>query len=108
MPAAFVGPVAARPRRTGIAAGLRRERPAIPIDANDIAGTVTGPAGPEAAYGSLRKRSDFATTTFMRSVVTDDVGRFVIPTCLRRGIAYGSVATGSPIPKDGPRGPASE
>ena len=53
-------------------------RPAIPIDADDIAGTVTSAAGPEAGVWVIAETADFATT-FLRTVVTDDAGRFVIP-----------------------------
>lgn len=53
-------------------------RPPIPIDADDIAGTVTSDAGPEAGVWVIAETSDFATA-FLRSVVTDDAGRFVIP-----------------------------
>ena len=49
-----------------------------PIDANDIAGTVTGPGGPEAGVWVIAETSDLATK-FVRIVVTDDRGRYLIP-----------------------------
>jgi hypothetical protein len=39
---------------------------------------VTSAAGPEAGVWVIAETPDFATT-FLRSVVTDDAGRFVIP-----------------------------
>jgi hypothetical protein len=49
-----------------------------PIDADDIAGTVTGPGGPEAGVWVIAETSDLATK-FVRIVVTDDRGRYLIP-----------------------------
>ncbi len=61
----------------GIAA-CSKEAPTIPIDADDIAGVVTSANGPEAGVWVIAETSDFPTT-FMRSVVTDDAGQYVIP-----------------------------
>ena len=52
--------------------------PAIRIDAGDIAGTVTGPNGPEAGVWVIAETRDLPTP-FARIVVTDDRGRYVIP-----------------------------
>jgi hypothetical protein len=62
----------------GLAACSREEAPSIPIDADDIAGVVTSANGPEAGVWVIAETSDFPTT-FMRSVITDDAGRYVIP-----------------------------
>src|SRR5262249_6213803 len=51
---------------------------AIPIDADDIGGTVTGPRGPEAGVWVIAETADLPTR-FVRIVVTDDRGRYVIP-----------------------------
>src|SRR5215470_16187239 len=53
-------------------------RPAIDIGDSDIAGVVTGPAGPEAGVWVIAETSDLATK-FAKSVVTDDQGRYVLP-----------------------------
>jgi hypothetical protein len=44
----------------------------------DIAGTVRGPAGPEAGVWVIAETEDLPTT-FTRIVVTDDEGRYLIP-----------------------------
>jgi hypothetical protein len=51
---------------------------AITIDANDIGGVVMGPDGPEAGVWVIAETNDLPTY-FVRSVVTDDEGRFVLP-----------------------------
>jgi hypothetical protein len=48
------------------------------IDKDDIAGVVTGPNGPEAGVWVIAETSDLPTR-YIKSVVTDDQGRFVIP-----------------------------
>src|SRR5687768_2228026 len=45
---------------------------------NDIAGVVTGPKGPEAGVWVIAETSDLPTK-FVKIVVTDDRGRYVIP-----------------------------
>jgi hypothetical protein len=45
---------------------------------NDIAGTVTGPAGPEAGVWVIAETTDLPTK-FAKVVVTDDRGRYLIP-----------------------------
>ncbi len=59
-------------------AACSAKAPSIPIDADDIAGVVTSANGPEAGVWVIAETSDFPTT-FMRSVVTDDAGQYVIP-----------------------------
>ena len=50
----------------------------IAMDADDIAGTVTSSAGPEAGVWVIAETSDLGTR-FIRSVVTDDEGRYLVP-----------------------------
>jgi hypothetical protein len=59
-------------------AGCAKKAPSIPIDADDIAGVVTSANGPEAGVWVIAETSDFPTF-YMRSVVTDDAGRYVLP-----------------------------
>lgn len=51
---------------------------AIAIDADDIAGIVTSSNGPEAGVWVIAETNDLPTK-FIRSVVTDDRGRYLIP-----------------------------
>jgi hypothetical protein len=51
---------------------------AIPIDSDDLGGTVTGPKGPEAGVWVIAETSDLPTK-FVKIVVTDDLGRYLIP-----------------------------
>src|SRR5262245_15941624 len=46
--------------------------------ANDLAGTVTGPKGPEAGVWVIAETTELPTK-FTRIVVTDDRGRYLIP-----------------------------
>lgn len=50
----------------------------ILIDSDDIGGVVTGSAGPEAGVWVIAETDDLATK-FRKIVVTDDLGRFVLP-----------------------------
>ena len=50
----------------------------ISIDSDDIGGVVTGSAGPEAGVWVIAETDDLATK-FRKIVVTDDLGRFVLP-----------------------------
>ncbi|MCY3846317.1 MAG: carboxypeptidase-like regulatory domain-containing protein, partial [Acidobacteria bacterium] len=50
----------------------------IPMDGDDIAGAVTGPDGPEAGVWVVAETRDLPTR-FIRSVVTDDAGRYLLP-----------------------------
>jgi len=45
---------------------------------DDISGTVTGPAGPEAGVWVIAETTDLPTK-FARIVVTDDAGRYLVP-----------------------------
>ena len=51
---------------------------AIPIDADDIGGVVTGAAGPEAGVWVIAETTELPTK-FAKIVVTDDRGRYLIP-----------------------------
>ncbi len=59
-----------------ISVTLEAQSPAI--DPDDIAGIVTGPSGPEAGVWVIAETGDLATK-FVRIVVTDDRGRYLIP-----------------------------
>src|SRR5512134_3033666 len=52
--------------------------PAIRIGADDIGGVVSGPKGPEAGVWVIAETRDLPTR-YIKSVVTDDRGRYVIP-----------------------------
>jgi hypothetical protein len=51
---------------------------AIPIDNDDLGGTVTGPKGPEAGVWVIAETADLGTK-FVKIVVTDDRGRYLLP-----------------------------
>ncbi|MEQ1895841.1 MAG: carboxypeptidase regulatory-like domain-containing protein [Vicinamibacterales bacterium] len=51
---------------------------AVPIDADDIGGVVTSSRGPEAGVWVIAQTGDLPTK-FIRIVVTDDRGRYVVP-----------------------------
>jgi hypothetical protein len=51
---------------------------AVTIDSNDIGGVVSGPSGPEAGVWVIAETTDLPTR-MIKSVVTDDQGRYVIP-----------------------------
>src|SRR5262245_42522530 len=50
----------------------------VRIDPNDIGGVVRGPGGPEAGVWVIAETTELPTK-FVRIVVTDDQGRYVIP-----------------------------
>ena len=50
----------------------------IKIDKDDIGGTVTGPNGPEAGVWVIAETRD-QPVRYIKIVVTDDQGRFVVP-----------------------------
>src|SRR6185503_8901904 len=52
--------------------------PAVPIDSDDIGGVVTGPKGPEAGVWVIAETRDLPVR-YIKIVVTDDRGRFVVP-----------------------------
>jgi hypothetical protein len=51
---------------------------AVAIDADDIGGVVTGPGGPEAGVWVIAETRDLPVR-YIKIVVTDDRGRYVIP-----------------------------
>ena len=59
--------VSAQPQATNIA-----------VDSDDIAGVVTGPKGPEAGVWVIAETTDLPTR-LSKTVVTDDLGRYLIP-----------------------------
>ena len=50
----------------------------VPIDTDDIGGVVTGPNGPEAGVWVIAETRDLQVR-YIKSVVTDDRGRYVVP-----------------------------
>src|SRR6478609_9604249 len=57
-------------------AGQQHQR--VAIDGDDIGGTVTSAKGPEAGVWVIAETSELPTK-FVRIVVTDDRGRYVMP-----------------------------
>ena len=51
---------------------------AVRVDPNDIGGSVTGPNGPEAGVWVIAETMDLPTK-FVRIVVTDERGRYLVP-----------------------------
>jgi len=76
MQAVFVAAVCA------LAIGATRARQgmtaAVPIDGDDIGAIVSGPKGPEAGVWVIAETTELPTR-FVRIVVTDDRGRYVLP-----------------------------
>ena len=66
---------------------------AIPIDADDLGGVVTSAKGPEAGVWVIAETTDLPTK-FVRIVVTDDRGRYVVPDLPRRITTSGCAVTG--------------
>jgi hypothetical protein len=59
--------------------GVRAQQAAAPaVDADDIAGVVTGPKGPEAGVWVIAETASLPTK-FVKIVVTDDQGRYLLP-----------------------------
>src|ERR1044071_7529819 len=52
--------------------------PAVTIDSDDIGGVVTGPRGPEAGVWVIAETRDLPVR-YIKIVVTDDQGRYVVP-----------------------------
>src|SRR5687767_1654825 len=50
----------------------------VAVDNDDIGGVVTGPKGPEAGVWVIAETRDLPVR-YIKSVVTDDRGRFVVP-----------------------------
>jgi hypothetical protein len=60
-----------------VIAHAQQPRP-VAIDSDDIGGVVTGPNGPEAGVWVIAETRDLPVR-YIKSVVTDDRGRFVVP-----------------------------
>src|SRR5881275_3181001 len=60
---------------TLLPAGLNAQ---VAIDADDIGGVVTGPRGPEAGVWVIAETRDLPTR-LIKTVVTDDQGRYLVP-----------------------------
>src|SRR5215204_3419537 len=54
------------------------QQAAVQIGASDIGGVVSGPNGPEAGVWLIAETTDLPTR-LIKSVVTDDQGRYLIP-----------------------------
>jgi streptogramin lyase len=52
---------------------------AVAIDNDDIGGVVRGPKGPEAGVWVIAETTDLGAPRYIKSVVTDGQGRYVIP-----------------------------
>ena len=59
-------------------ARAQQARPRWPSITDDIGGVVTGPNGPEAGVWVIAETRDLPVR-YIKSVVTDDRGRFVVP-----------------------------
>jgi hypothetical protein len=59
----------------GIATSAERS---VAVDPDDIGGVVTGPSGPEAGVWVIAETDDLPTP-YLKIVVTDDEGRYLIP-----------------------------
>jgi hypothetical protein len=60
------------------AAALPSRDPIVSVGPDDIGGVVTGPRGPEAGVWVIAETNDLPTK-FVRIVVTDDQGRYLVP-----------------------------
>jgi hypothetical protein len=63
---------------TGGSYGHQTAGEAIPMDNDDIGGVVTGPKGPEVGVWVIAETTDLPTR-FVKIVVTDDRGRYLLP-----------------------------
>ena len=75
--AALAGVVIVAASLAGVRAG-QVAAPAVAIDNDDIGGVVTGPRGPEAGVWVIAETTDLPTR-LIKSVVTDDQGRYLVP-----------------------------
>jgi hypothetical protein len=62
----------------GVQGGGQAPPASVAIDGDDIGGVVTGPRGPEAGVWVVAETTDLPTR-LIKSVVTDDQGRYVLP-----------------------------
>src|SRR5262245_49535881 len=61
-----------------VAPRAQQATPSVAIDPDDIGGVVRGPTGPEAGVWVIAETRDLPVR-YIKSVVTDDQGRFVVP-----------------------------
>jgi hypothetical protein len=61
-----------------LSSGRAQRDAAVPLDPDDIGGRVQGPKGPEAGVWVIAETTDLPTK-FVRIVVTDDQGRYLLP-----------------------------
>ena len=61
-----------------VSVGAQQPPPPVVVDPDDIGGTVSGPGGPEAGVWVIAETRDLAVR-FIRIVVTDDRGRYLVP-----------------------------
>jgi hypothetical protein len=66
----------------------------VAIDADDIGGVVTGAKGPEAGVWVIAETRD-TPTRLIKSVVTDDQGRYLVPDLPKGNTTSGSAVTDS-------------
>src|SRR5450755_2235112 len=76
MSASFVALISAASVTTAVAQPAAGQQ--VRIDADDIGGVVTGAKGPEAGVWVIAETRDLPTK-YVKIVVTDDQGRYVIP-----------------------------
>src|SRR5215203_4019156 len=71
--------IAALTALTAVPAGAQQaDATVVAIDADDIGGVVRGPAGPEAGVWVIAETRDLGVR-YIKIVVTDDQGRYVVP-----------------------------
>ena len=63
---------------SGVGCGARQDGEVVEIDPDDVGGVVSSVNGPEAGVWVIAETTDLSTR-FVRSVVTDDSGRYVVP-----------------------------
>ena len=61
-----------------VGSGAAQDSVTVEVDGDDIGGVVTGPEGPEAGVWVIAETMDLPTR-FSRTVVTDGLGRYLIP-----------------------------
>src|SRR5215831_11934188 len=68
----------AGPHLFTVSVAQQSSRATVAIDADDIGGVVTGPNGPEAGVWVIAETHDLPVR-YIKIVVTDDQGRYVVP-----------------------------
>src|SRR5216117_3992396 len=63
---------------TAVELGAQQPGSTVSIDNDDIGGVVTGPGGPEAGVWVIAETTQ-TPTRLIKSVVTDDRGRYLLP-----------------------------